>query len=352
MNDALQLLCRLIATPSPSRQEGAAADVISDFLAKHGMQPYRVGNNVWAQSQLFDQGKPTVLLNSHLDTVQPVLGWTRDPYQPYIEDGKLYGLGSNDAGASLVALAVVFCELAYQQLPFNLVFAASAEEEISGAGGIAKLLEELPSIDAAIVGEPTSMRMAVAERGLMVVRCVAEGIAGHAAHGTGVNAIDIALEDIRWLHTQPFERESDVLGPVRVTVTMITAGTQHNVVPDHCTFTVDIRTTDAYTHEEMLHHLQQQLRSRIESVSLRLRPSRIAADHVLVRVAQRLGIEQYGSPTLSDQALLPMPSVKMGPGDSRRSHTADEYVLLEELAAGIEGYRRYLITLADEICHH
>jgi len=352
MNDALDLLCRLIATPAPSRQEGARADILADFLAQRGFPPHRVGNNVWTRSPAFDPSKPTLLLNSHLDTVQPSQGWTRDPHQPTIEEEKLFGLGSNDAGASLVALAVVFTELGEQQLPFNLVFAASAEEEISGDGGIALVLPHLPPIDAAIVGEPTSMRMAIAERGLMVVHCVAEGVTGHAAHGMGTNAIDIALADIAWLHSQPFERASSVLGLVRATVTVIAAGSQHNVIPDRCRFTVDIRTTDAYTHEEIARLLEQHLQSRIERISLRLRPSRLPDGHVLLRVARRLGVECIASQTLSDQALLPMPSIKMGPGDTQRSHTADEYVLLSEIREGIEGYRRLLMALADEPVEH
>lgn len=352
MNAALELLSRLIATPAPSRQEDRRAELIARFLAERRITPHRSGNNVWARSHHWTNSAPTLLLNSHLDTVRPSAGWSRDPFTPTIENGKLYGLGSNDAGACLVALACVFAELATEQLPFNLIFAATAEEEISGDGGITALLPLLPPIDAAIVGEPTSMRMAIAERGLMVLRCVAEGIAGHAAHGTGINAIDIALADIAWLHSQPFDRSSDVLGSVRATVTMIEAGTQHNVVPDRCLFTVDIRTTDAYTHEEILSILECRLRSRIERVSLRLRPSRISDRHAFVRVATQLGIEMYGSPTLSDQALLPMPSIKMGPGDSQRSHTADEYVTLEEISSGIEGYRRFLRALADELANH
>ncbi len=352
MNAALELLSRLIATPAPSRQEDRRAELIAEFLAERRITPHRSGNNVWAYSLRWINSAPTLLLNSHLDTVRPSAGWSRDPFTPTIENGKLYGLGSNDAGACLVALACVFVELATEPLPFNLIFAATAEEEISGDGGITALLPLLPPIDAAIVGEPTSMRMAIAERGLMVLRCVAEGIAGHAAHGTGINAIDIALADIAWLHSQPFDRSSDVLGRVRATVTMIEAGTQHNVVPDRCLFTVDIRTTDAYTHEEILSILERRLHSRIERVSLRLRPSRISERHAFVRVATQLGIEMYGSPTLSDQALLPMPSIKMGPGESQRSHTADEYITLEEISSGIEGYRRFLRALANDLANH
>lgn len=352
MTDALELLCGLIATPSPSKHEDAAADFLEQFLRRHSFQPQRIGNNVWVQAPSFDPSQPTILLNSHLDTVQPCSGWTRNPFEPCIDGGRLYGLGSNDAGASLVALATVFCELAHAELPFNLVFAATAEEEISGSGGIAAVLEHLPTIDAAIVGEPTSMRMAIAERGLMVVRCVAEGIAGHAAHGTGRNAIDIALADVAWLHSQPFDRHSELLGRVRATVTMISAGTAHNVIPDRCSFTIDLRTTDAYTHEELLEQLRARLRSRIESVSLRLRPSRIPQNHAFVQVARRLGIECYGSPTLSDQALLPMPSIKMGPGDSQRSHAPDEFITLDELQCGIEGYCRFLLALAEHLRSH
>ncbi|GBD04773.1 Acetylornithine deacetylase [bacterium HR20] len=352
MNDAVQLLAQLIATFSPSREESHAAAIIERFLAERNIPWQRSGNNVWACSASFDQSKPTILLNSHLDTVRPVAGWTRNPLSPTIEGGRLYGLGSNDAGASLVALAVVFAKLWAQPLPYNLVFAATAEEEISGTGGISSILEQLPRLDAAIVGEPTSLRMAIAERGLMVLRCVAEGVAGHAAHGTGVNAIDIALDDIAWLHAQPFERTSDLLGRVRATVTMISAGSQHNVIPDRCSFTVDLRTTDAYTHEELLGMLEANLRSRIEQVSLRLRPSRLPTGHAFLRVAEHLGIPCYASPTLSDQALLPVPSIKMGPGESQRSHTADEYIELAELADGIARYRAFLATLAEYLSNH
>ncbi len=349
---AIDLLSKLIATPSPSGEEHAAVAIIEQFLASNGIKPERTGNNVWACSAQFDDTKPTILLNSHLDTVRPCAGWTRDPFVPTLEDGKLYGLGSNDAGASVVALAFVFTERWAQSLPFNLVYAATAEEEISGSGGIVSILQRLPRVDAAIVGEPTSLQMAIAERGLMVLRCVAEGVAGHAAHGSGINAIDIALDDIAWLHSQPFERVSDLLGTVRATVTVIEAGSQHNVIPDRCTFTVDLRTTDAYTHEELLQYLQMNLGSRIERVSMRLRPSRIPAGHAFVRTAERLGIRCYGSPTLSDQALLPMPSVKMGPGDSKRSHTADEFVTIDELEAGLALYRRFLDALAQHVSHH
>lgn len=352
MTAAVELLAQLIETYSPSGEEHHAALLIERFLAARNIPSHQSGNNVWACSASFDTSRPTILLNSHLDTVRPVAGWTRNPLSATIEDGRLYGLGSNDAGASLVALAIVFAELWTLPLPYNLVFAATAEEEISGTGGISSILEQLPRLDAAIVGEPTSLRMAVAERGLMVVRCVAEGVAGHAAHSSGINAIDIALDDIAWLHTQPFERTSDLLGRVRATVTMISAGSQHNVIPDRCTFTVDLRTTDAYTHEELLQSLAANLRSYIEQVSLRLRPSRLPTGHAFLRVAERLGIPCYASPTLSDQALLPIPSIKMGPGDSRRSHTADEYIELAELADGIARYREFLVVLAEHLSHH
>lgn len=336
---ALILLQGLIATPSFSREEGSTADLLEEFLKKEGIVVQRLGNNVFAHSMYWDPGKPTLLLNSHHDTVRPVPGWTRDPFRPAIENGRLYGLGSNDAGGSLVALLLVFV-LYYEEpgLPVNLIFAASAEEEISGANGIAALLPGLGKIDAAIVGEPTQMQMAVAEKGLMVVDATAKGRAGHAAREEGLNAIYEALDDITFLRSTVPERVSSLLGKVKCTVTQISAGTQHNVVPDRCSFVIDVRTNELYSNAEIFAWLQDNLKSELKARSLRLNSSRISMDHPLVKSGLALGLSCFGSPTLSDQALMPFPSVKIGCGDSARSHTADEYIEVREIEEAIEIY--------------
>ncbi len=348
--EAVALLERLIATPSLSRQEEGTAALLHDFFSRKGLKPRREGHNVWVVAPGFDAACPTLLLNSHHDTVPPCAGWQRDPYTPQRVGDRLYGLGSNDAGGPLVALIAVFLEAAqWPERSFNLIVAATAEEEVSGSGGIASVLHRLSPNgalpDAAIVGEPTCMAMAVAERGLFVVDAEAQGVAGHAARDEGRNAIYEALADIEWIRSYRFPKVSALLGPVKMTVTQIEAGTRHNVVPDRCRFVIDVRTNDCYTNEEVLATMQRHCRSRLVARSLRLQPSHIAADHPLVQAAARLGIERFGSPTLSDQALLPLPSVKMGPGDSARSHTADEYICLSEIAAGIETYRKLLHTL-------
>ena len=336
---AIGLLKDLIALPSPSGREDRTADRIETFLREEGVTCQRTRNNVWARNRHFDAAKPTLLLNSHHDTVAPNPGWTLDPYTPLEKDGKLYGLGSNDAGAPLVSLLATFLYFYHRRdLPFNLIIAATAEEENSGPNGIERVLPELERVDFAIVGEPTRMQMAIAEKGLVVLDCTARGEAGHAAHGTGRNAIDVALRDIQWLHRYRFPRESKMLGPVRMTVTIIQAGSQHNVIPDTCHFTVDVRTTDAYTNEEVVEIIQNHLESEVRPRSLRLRPSYMPEEHPLVRAARQLGIPLYGSPTTSDQALIPAPSVKLGPGDSLRSHTADEFVEIDELSDGIRLY--------------
>ncbi len=348
-DEAIELLRALIATPSLSREEDAAASLMAEFLRSHGAPVQRHGNNVWSVHPSYDASRPTLLLNSHLDTVKANADWTRDPLDPAIEGDVLYGLGSNDAGGPLVSYAASFLHfLQRDDLSINIVFAATAEEEISGAGGIVATVPLLPSIDFAMVGEPTEMMMAIAEKGLMVLRCVAMGRSGHAARNEGLNAIDIAMRDIAWFHSHRFDKESSTLGPIKMTTTIINAGTQHNVVPDRCTFTVDVRTTDAYTNEETLEIIQQHVQSEISEVSRRLQPSRIDADHVLVRAAEKLGIATYGSPTLSDQALLRLPSVKIGPGSSSRSHTANEYIKLSEIRNGID----QLIELIETIQHN
>lgn len=345
---ALELLKALIATPSPSRDEGRTADVLHAFLTERGAAPRRTGNNVWAVAEGFDPGRPTLLLNSHHDTVRPAASWTRDPYAPTIEGDRLYGLGSNDAGASVVCLTETFLALHRKPLPFNLLLAITAEEECSGEGGIRALLPALGSVDMALVGEPTGMQAAVAERGLVVLDCTAHGQSGHAARGEGVNALYIALDDIARLRTFRFDRESESLGPIGIAVTQIEAGTQHNVTPDRCRFVVDIRTTDAYTNEQTVELLRRALRSEVSPRSTRIAAAVAAATHPLVGAARAAGRQTFVSPTTSDRTLMPFPSLKMGPGDSARSHTADEYILLQEIADGIAGYENYIEKLEAE----
>lgn len=340
---ATGLLKALIATPSFSKEEHETAELILDFLKNHDIPADRHINNIWAVNRHFDPEKPTLLLNSHHDTVKPNPGYTKDPFIPVVEDDRLYGLGSNDAGGALVSLLAVFMHFyGKDNLSWNLVFAASAEEEISGDQGIVSILDKIPAPDCAIVGEPTQMRMAVAEKGLMVLECNALGRSGHAARDEGENAIYKALHDIEWFRNYRFEKESATLGPVKMTVTMIEAGNQHNVVPSTCTFTVDVRTTDTYTNEEVLEIIEQHTESEIHPRSIRLNPSFIPADHPLVRCGQELGIDTYGSPTLSDQAFMDVPSLKMGPGKSARSHTADEFICLQEIEEGIATYIKLL----------
>ncbi len=303
---------------------------------------------MWARAEGYDPARPTLLLNSHHDTVRPAAGYTRDPFAPTVEGDRLYGLGSNDAGASLVALTEVFLTLRTRPLPFNLLLALSAEEEVTGAGGLRALLPRLGPIDMALVGEPTSMQAAVAERGLVVLDCTARGRSGHAARGEGVNALYIALDDIVRLRSLRFERESEVLGPVGITITQIEAGTQHNVVPDTCRFTVDVRTTDAYSNEETVALLRAAIRSEAVPRSTHLSASAVGDRHPLVRAARAAGRRTFVSPTLSDRASMPFPALKMGPGDSARSHTADEYVLLSQIEEGIDVYTTYIEKLALE----
>lgn len=342
-NGAIELLKKLIATPSFSGEEGDAADAVNHYLASQGVATERHLNNVWAFNEDFDPAKPTVLLNSHLDTVHPNTGYTRDPFTPTVEGDRLYGLGSNDAGGCLVSLAATFMHF-YQQkgMKYNVVFAATAEEENSGKNGLECVLPLLPPISFAIVGEPTQMHLAVAEKGLMVLDCVAHGKSGHAARNEGVNAIFKAIEDIEWINSYRFPLVSDYLGEVKMSVTMISAGTQHNVVPDRCSFVVDVRLTDTYSLEEVYAFVKQNVRSDVSCRSMRLRPSKIEMDHPIVQAGMALGRSTYGSPTTSDQALVSAPSLKLGPGDSARSHTADEYVHLSEIHEGVELYIKML----------
>ena len=342
------LLQELIATPSLSGQEGATAQVIHNFLSARGLKPNRQGNNVWLRSTNWREGRPVVLLNSHHDTVKPAAGYTRNPHSPDIEGGKLYGLGSNDAGGALVSLISAFVELEGEaRLGCNLILAATAEEEISGPNGIAALLPDLGRVDAAIVGEPTLLDFAVAERGLVVLDGLAVGESGHAARQEGTNALYLALDAIRAIRDHVFTRPSNLLGATQATVTVLKSGTQHNVVPDRADFLVDLRVNEMYTNEEAVGELQAICPAvDLKPRSLRLQSSRISADHPLItggRVA-RPEADLYGSPTLSDQALMPFPTLKLGPGDSARSHTADEFIYLEEIAVARRLYVDLLLA--------
>jgi acetylornithine deacetylase len=341
----LQLLQSLIKTPSISRQEDQTAELFFQFLDEQGLSPQRLGNNVWVKNRHYDSSKPSLLLNSHHDTVKPNKGYTRDPFEPSLSDGKIYGLGSNDAGGALIALLAAFLHFEDKDyLPWNLIWAGTAEEEISGMGGIASIWKELGPVSTAIVGEPTQMQMAVAEKGLMVLDGITRGQAGHAARNEGKNAIYLAIRDIEILRNFTFPKASERLGPININVTQIEAGQQHNVVPDECRFVVDVRTTDAYSNEETLQILQKAVDAHLEARSLRLQPSFIEENHPLVQAGLQLGMHCYGSPTLSDQALMPVPSLKLGPGDSSRSHTADEFIHLEEFFQGIDTYIELLET--------
>lgn len=344
--EAIELLTRLIQIPSFSKEEGRTAEVISEFLKTHAIQVNRSGNNVWAVNKHVDPKKPTLLLNSHHDTVKPNPGYTRDPFKAEIMDGKLYGLGSNDAGGPLVSLIATFIYLYdASDMPYNLVLAATAEEEISGSGGIESVWSSLPKIDCAIVGEPTLGEAAVAEKGLMVLDCVTKGKAGHAAREEGVNAIYQAFEDIDWFRTYEFPKVSATLGKIKMSVTMINAGQAHNQVPAECKFTVDVRVTDAYALEEVLDIIKGNVNCGITPRSLRLRPSGIAKNHPLQKSVEALQLKQYGSPTTSDQALIPVPSIKLGPGDSARSHSADEFIYVDEIRKGIDLYIQLIRNL-------
>lgn len=344
--EAVELLQALIATPSTSRDEARTGDLLFAFLADHGAAPERLYNNIWARAEGFDPRRPTLLLNSHHDTVRPAASYTRDPYAPTLEEGRLYGLGSNDAGASVVSLAETFLTFRTRRLPFNLVVALSAEEECMGEHGMRALLPALGPIDMALVGEPTGMQAATGERGLVVLDCTAHGRSGHAARGEGINALYIAMDDIARLRTFRFERESQLLGPVGIAVTQIEAGTQHNVVPDTCRFVVDVRTTDAYSNEEVVEQLRAVLHSDVVPRSTRIRAAAVGDDHPLVRAARAVGRQTFVSPTTSDRTLMPFPSLKMGPGESARSHSADEFVLVAEVDEAITIYEQYIEQLA------
>lgn len=345
MIDTTLLLRKLIGIPRQSKNEQAAADMLTAFVEAEGFEPKRKGNNLWIEDTHREENRPTLLLNAHIDTVQPTEGWTTDPYTPREVDGKLYGIGSNDCGGGLVALLATFIEI--MRTPdfkrnYNLVYAASAEEEISGHGGFEALLPCLPKVDAAIVGEPTGLQPAIAERGLMVIDCVTEGQSGHAARSEGINALYLAIDDLEWVRNYSFERVSPLLGKVKMTATIIKAGTQHNVVPDRCYFTLDVRINELYTNEEILSIIRNHVKAKVTPRSTRLHSSRMAETHPLVIRLKELGLCPFGSATLSDQALMPFPSVKIGPGDSARSHTADEYIYLREISSAVELYMKLL----------
>lgn len=350
--EAVELLKRLISTPSVSRDETAAADIVWEFLAAKNKElngafaMHRHGNNVWCIPSDFDDSKQTILLNAHIDTVKPVAGWQHDPFAPTQEGDTLYGLGSNDCGGGLVSLMqVFFLSLSEMNVSANLVYLASCEEEVSGKNGIESVLPLLPRIDFAIVGEPTGMQPAIAEKGLMVIDATAHGKAGHAARNEGDNAIYHAIKDIQWLSEWQFPNQTELLGPVKNTVTIVNAGTQHNVIPDQCTFTIDVRSNECYTNEEIFAFLQQHLTSELKARSFRLSSSRIDINHPFVQACIHEGLKPFGSPTLSDQALMRFPSLKLGPGESSRSHTADEYIKISEIECAISLYVKLLSHL-------
>ena len=340
--DAVELLKRLIATPSISRDESRAADIMEATMKDYGLMCQRHLNNVWSIAPEYDEQRPTILLNAHIDTVKPVKTWQRNPFCPTLEADTLYGLGSNDCGGGLVSLLQVFRILYNKERNFNLVYLASAEEEVSGANGISCVLPLLPQIDVAIVGEPTGMQPAVAEKGLMVIDVTAHGKSGHAARGEGINAIYQAVDDLCWLRSYRFKRVSQFLGPTVMNVTVIKAGTQHNVVPDTCEMIVDVRTNELYTNEEVFDFIQRHLSSDVKARSFRLHSSGIPMEHPLVKRCISLGMKPFGSPTLSDQALMPFDSIKLGPGNSARSHSADEFILIEEINDAIKNYLKIL----------
>jgi acetylornithine deacetylase len=345
--EAIALLKQLISIPSFSKEEGETAEAIANFLIKKGVAPQRQGNNVWAFLTPFEANRPTIWLNSHHDTVKPNTGYTKDPFLAEEQEGKLFGLGSNDAGGPLVALIATFCHFLGKDLPFNLILVASAEEEISGSQGISSLLSILPPADLVIVGEPTQMRLAVAEKGLLVLDATIKGKAGHAAREEGVNAIYLALNDLEKVKAYKFTKVSPLLGPTKVSCTVIHAGEQHNMVPELCRYVLDVRVNELYSHEEVLYELNAKLSAELIPRSMRLRSSSLPEGHLLHEVGKSLGLETFGSPTLSDQALIPYPSAKIGPGDSARSHTADEFIFTQEVKDGITTYISILENYAS-----
>jgi len=349
-SDAMNLLKQLIAIPSFSKEEDNTADCLEQFFLHKNIRVNRHLNNIWATNKHFDSSKPTILLNSHHDTVKPNKGYTLNPFEPVEKDGKLFGLGSNDAGGPLVSLISAFVYYYEAQLPFNILFAGTAEEEISGKNGVEILLGGLPKIDVAIVGEPTLLNMAVAEKGLLVLDCVAHGKAGHAARNEGINALNIAVKDIDWLNSCEFPKVSPLLGPVHIAVTSInTENKTHNIVPSQCSFLVDVRVNELYSFEEVISIIKENIKSEIQPRSIRLKPSYIDTSHPLIKAGTKMGFSSYGSPTSSDMALMDFPSLKIGPGDSARSHTADEFIYLHEIRKGIKTYIELLENYGKEI---
>jgi len=349
-SEAIDLLKQLIAIPSFSKEESKTADCLENFLQQKNIKANRFLNNVWATNKNFDPGKQTILLNSHHDTVKPNKGYTLNPFDPVEKDGKLYGLGSNDAGGALVSLLATFIYFYEADIPFNIIFAGTAEEEISGKNGVEILLPQLPKIDCAIVGEPTLLNMAVAEKGLLVLDCIAHGKAGHAARNEGVNAVYIVMRDINWLSAYKFPKISTLLGPVHLAVTSVnTENKTHNIVPSQCNFLVDIRVNELYSFEEVIAVIKENIKSEIQPRSIRLKSSFIAKDHPLVLAGTAMGIASYGSPTCSDMALMHFPSLKIGPGDSARSHTADEFIFVKEIKEGINTYVELFENFGTEL---
>ena len=344
LNDAVALLRRLIATPRTSRNEAEAATLMEQQMSAWGLNPRREGNNVWAVCPDYDEARTTILLNAHIDTVKPVATWTRNPHEPTLEGERLYGLGANDCGGGLVTLLQTYRWLTERrERTFNVVYCASAEEEVSGRDGISRVLPQLPRIDVAIVGEPTGMQPAIAEKGLMVIDGYADGLSGHAARNEGVNAIYEALDDLVWLRDYRFGKVSPLLGPTKMQVTVVESGTQHNVVPDRLHFVLDVRTNEFYKNEYVFAFLQKHMKKcRLEARSFRLHSSHIDEHHELIERCRQLGMTPFGSPTLSDQALMPFESFKLGPGESARSHSADEYICLSELEHAIDCYQQLL----------
>ena len=336
--EAVGLLERMVSLPSVSREEKEVADLLENFMKERGKTPHRTGHNLWCISPFYRTGRPTLLLNAHIDTVKPAASWTRDPFRPTREGERIYGLGTNDDGASVVALWQAFCTLSGKEQPYNLIFLASCEEEVSGKNGIESALPLLPHIDLALVGEPTGKQPAIAEKGLMVLDVTAYGKSGHAARNEGENAIYKAMKDMEWFRTYRFPKTSPLLGDVKMSVTVIHAGTQHNVVPDQCVFTVDVRSNENYSNEEIYRTACAHTDGEVKARSFRLNSSRIDENHPIVAKAKALGRTPFGSPTLSDQALMHFPSLKMGPGESSRSHTADEYITVTEIREAIALY--------------
>lgn len=340
--DAITLLKRLIATPSVSRDEEKAADIMMEEIENYGFSPIRDSNNIWITDPKMRDDRPTLLLNAHIDTVKPVASWTRDPFSPDIEGDTLYGLGSNDCGGGLVSLLQAFRFLVTKPRLYNLVYLASCEEEVSGINGIRRVIDKLPRIDVAIVGEPTGMEPAVAEKGLMVIDMTAHGKSGHAARGEGINAIYEALDDMLWVRDYKFDRVSDFLGPTVMNLTVVNSGTQHNVIPDECRMVIDVRSNENYDNEEIFHFIDEHTKSDCKARSFHLRSSHIPLDHPLVKQLIAMGKHPFGSPTLSDQALMPWQSLKLGPGQSSRSHSADEYIRISEIEDAIGTYIRLI----------